>query len=182
MNHICRKRRLLLALPLLITWLVAVTTAQAQVATASATILNREQAGPLLPPSVFYKSQVAPVQARNSAGLRFRDSKLVLAALVDTSGYSTAVQQTYQGYLIVEVPIKVGDKILAPGTYGFGFVSGDRAVVMDIGGNEVLSIQTMRDPDLSRPNPLQILPDPASPTRFRLYLGRSYVTLEAASK
>jgi hypothetical protein len=152
----------------------------AQTSSQATTILNREQAGPLLPPSVFYKGQVAPIQTRNSAGLRFPDSTLALAALVDTSGYSSAVQQTYQGYLILEKALQIGDKTLLPGAYGFGFVSGDRMVVMDIGGSEVLGTSTVRDPGLQRPNPLQILPDPASSARFRLYLGRSYVTIEAS--
>jgi hypothetical protein len=180
MSYTYQKRQLLLLLTVFVTWVGFAATSQ--VHAQAPTILSREQAGPLLPPSVFYKSQVAPIQARNSAGLRFADSKLALAALVDTSGYSTAVQQTYQGYIITEKPLMIGDKKLVPGAYGFGFAAGDRVVVIDLGGNEVLSAQTVRDPKLARPNPLQLLPDSTSPARFRLYLGRSYVTLEAASK
>jgi len=145
-------------------------------------ILTRDQAGPLLPPSVFYLSQVAPIQARNSAGYRFESGRLFLAALVDTSGYSSAVQQTYQGYLILEVPLKLGDKTLAAGAYGFGFVSGNRMAVMDLGGTQVMETATIPDASLTRPNPLQILPASASSKGFRLYLGRSYVTIEAATK
>jgi hypothetical protein len=175
-------RRIAFSISLLITCFAAIASAWAQTPPDATTILSREQAGPLLPPSVFYKSQVAPVQTRNSAGLRFSDSKLTLAALVDTSGYSTAVQQTYQGYLITEKSLHIGDKTLLPGAYGFGFITGDRMVVMDLGGNEILNTLTTRDSHLARPNPLQMLPDSASPTRFRLYLGRSYVSLEAVSK
>jgi len=145
-------------------------------------ILNRDQAGPLLPPSVFYLSQVAPIQARNSAGYRFESGRLFLAALVDTSGYSSAVQQTYQGYLILEVPLKMGDKTLAAGAYGFGFVGGNHLVVMDLGGTQVLETSTIPDASMARPNPLQILPAPAPSKGFRLYLGRSYVTIEATTK
>jgi hypothetical protein len=145
-------------------------------------ILNRDQAGPLLPPSVFYLSQVAPVQARNSAGYRFASGRLFLTALVDTSGYSSAVQQTYQGYLILEVPLNIGDKTLAAGAYGFGFVADNRMVVMDLGGTQVLSTNTIPDASLTRPNPLQILPAPAPGKGFRLYLGRSYVGIEPATK
>jgi len=146
------------------------------------TILTRDQAGPLFPATVFYRGQVAPVQARNSAGLRFSDSKLFLAALVDASGYASSVQETYQGYLFAEVSMNIGGKVLTPGAYGFGFISGDRMVVMDVGGNQALSVATTRDAQMARPNPLQILPDPISPEHFRLYLGRSFVTLEAAAK
>jgi len=140
-------------------------------------VLNREQAATILPATVFYKGQSAPVQARNSAGIRFVADKLVLTALVDTSGYSSAVQQTYQGYLLNEVQLKIGDKTLAPGAYGFGFIAGDIVVVMDIAGNEVLRASTRRDDQLARPNPLQIVADPSAPGHFRLYLGRSFVVL-----
>ena len=157
-------------------------TAFAQKPTVAPGILNRDQAGPLLPSSVFYLSQVAPIQARNSAGYRFDSGRLFLAALVDTSGYSSAVQQTYQGYLILEVPLKIGDKTLAAGAYGFGFVGGNRMAVMDLGGTQVLETGTIPDASLTRPNPLQIMPNPAPGKGFRLYLGRSYVTIEAATK
>jgi hypothetical protein len=145
-------------------------------------ILTRDQAGPLLPPSVFYRGQTAPIQARNSAGVKTADGKLVLTALVDTSGYASSIQQTYQGYLITEVTLKVGDKTLPPGAYGFGFVSGNRMVVMDLGANEVLATGTAPDGALARPNPLQILPDPSSKTTFRLYLGRNFVPFTVGSK
>jgi hypothetical protein len=146
------------------------------------TILSRDQAGPLLPATVFYKGQVAPVQARNAAGLRTAAAQLVLVALVDTSGYSTAVQQTYQGYLLTEIPLTLGTKHLTPGAYGFGFVAGDTMVALDLGGNELFRTPTTRDAALTRPTPLQMQPDPTSKSRFRLYLGRSFVTLEAAQK
>ena len=154
----------------------------AQAALPSISFLSREQTGKLMPGSVFFQGQVAPVQMRNSGGVRLADSKLVLAALVDNSGYASAVQQVYQGYLIAEVAVKVGDTVLPPGAYGFGFVAGDRMVAMDLGGHQLLTARTVRDEQLARPNPLQFLPDPASTRRFRLYLGRSYVTLEAVAK
>jgi hypothetical protein len=163
--------------------------ALAQMATASPSTpradtklgaLDREQATAILPTSVFYKGQSAPVQGRNSAGIRFDGGKLALVALVDTSGYSSAIQRSYQGYLLNEVQLKIGDKTLAPGAYGFGFVAGDRMVVMDIGGNEILHATTTRDEHMARPNPLQIIPDASMPGHYRLYLGRSYITLSAA--
>ena len=156
--------------------------AQSPTAQTKAGILNREQAGAILPEKVFYRGLSAPIQARNSAGVRFADSKLVLAALVDTSGYSSTVKETYQAYFITEVPLTVGDKALAPGAYGFGFVDNEKMVVMDLGANQLFSTSTTRDSALARPNPLQILPDAGAAGHYRLYLGRSYVTFEAAPK
>lgn len=143
-------------------------------------ILTRDQAGPIFPATVFYRGQSAPIQARNSAGLRLRGDRLVLAAMVDTSGYSTGVAATYQAYLITEVPLRVGDQTLRPGAYGFGFVEHDQMIVLDLGGNELFRTQTQRAPDLNRPTPLQILPDPSGPDRARLFLGRSFVVLSPA--
>ncbi len=180
-------RRILRLLPLLVVFTLTLAALSAVPAVAQKSpvptgILNRNQVAPFVPPSVFYRGQIAPTQARNAAGYKFSDGKLFVTALVDNSGYSSAVQQTYQGYLILEVPLSFSGKTLAPGAYGFGFVAGDRMVVMDLGSNEILSTKTAADPGLARPNPLQILPDPASATSFRLYLGRSYVTVAAASK
>ena len=181
-------RRSLRLLPLLVLvsslTIAALSTVQAsaQKSPAPAGILTRDLVAPFVPPSVFYRGQIAPTQARNSAGYKFADGKVFVATLVDTSGYSTAVQQTYQGYLILEVPLSIAGKTLAPGAYGFGYVAGNRMVAMDLGSNEILSTSTTTDAGLARPNPLQILPDPASANSFRLYLGRNYVTVSPASK
>ena len=143
-------------------------------------ILDRAQTAAILPHSVFFKGASATVQGRNSAGIRFPGGSLTLAVLVDVSGYSSAVQQTYQAYLLNEVHLRIGDKTLPPGAYGFGFVAGNRMVVLDIGGNEILHANTTHDDQLARPNPLQIVPDPSLPGRFRLYLGRNFITLSEA--
>lgn len=186
MKKICSLRRYVLMLAVLgaicastHSTALAQTPAAAHAATKTGT-LDREQAAAIMPTSVYYKGQSAPVQGRNSAGIRFPGGNLALMALVDTSGYSSAVQQSYQGYLLNELHLKIGDKTLAPGAYGFGFVAGDRVVVMDIAGNEILHATTTRDEHMTRPNPLQIIPDAAAPGTYRLYLGRSYVTLSAA--
>ena len=147
---------------------------------AKAGVVDRVQASAILPASVFYAGQSAAVQGRNSAGIRFDGGKLALAALVDTSGYSSGIQQSYQGYLLTEVALKIGDKTLAPGAYGFGFVAGNRMVMMDLGGNEILRTATIQDEQMMRPTPLQMMADGLAPGHYRLYLGRTYVTIFAA--
>src|ERR1035438_9235545 len=62
----------------------------------------------LLPASVYYRAHSATTQLRNSGGVKFADGYYVLATLVDTSGYSSAVSSKYQAYFITEIPIKVG--------------------------------------------------------------------------
>lgn len=142
-------------------------------------VLTHEQAAAILPATVFFRGQSALVQGRNAGGFRLDDGLLVLAAIVDTGGYSTAIQQTYQGYLITEVPLQIEGRVLAPGAFGFGFV-GDHMVVMDVGNHKVLDVPTTRDAALARPNPLQIVANGTG--RFKLYLGRSFVTLTPNGK
>jgi hypothetical protein len=184
-NKFASLRRLFILSALCVAWVGLHPVASAQSATAAAAgdkaaprpgALDRNEASGILPKTVFFKHLSASVQGRNSAGIRFGNGDLVLVALVDTSGYSSAVQQTYQAYLLNEVHLKIGDKFLPPGAYGFGFV-GDHIIVMDIAGNELLQAPIVRDAQLTRPAPLQLFPDEKAPGHYRLYLGRSYITL-----
>ena len=140
-------------------------------------ILSKDEAGSLMPPSVFFRGLSAPIQARNAAGIRVSPDKLVLTAMVDTSGYSTSVKQRYQAYLLTELPLTIDGHALPPGAYGIGFIADDTFVVMDIGNHELLTAHSANDTALRRPTPLQILPDAAAPGSFRLYSGRAYVRL-----
>src|SRR5713226_4371340 len=54
----------------------------------------------IFPERVFFRGQSAPVQFRNSGGVHFADDFYVLAGLVDSSGYSTAIKEKYQAYLL----------------------------------------------------------------------------------
>jgi len=142
-------------------------------AQAQNTVLTRTDTQKMLPASVFYKGQTAPVQARNSGGVKFSDGYYVLATLVDTSGYASDVAAKYQGYFIAEVPLKVGGQDLPAGAYGFGFVGGDKFVITDVGGHDVLTANSTNDEGMKRPVPLQVTSDPGG--GFRLYAGRKYV-------
>jgi hypothetical protein len=128
----------------------------------------------LVPADYFYRGQSATVQLRNSGAIRTKDQKYILAALVDTSGYSTDVADKYQGLLITEVKVKVEGSELAPGQYGFGFV-GDKFSVTDVGANDVFSVSSKVDADLKRPVPLKIVGEGGE---YRLYHGKKYVTVQ----
>ena len=128
----------------------------------------------LVPAAYFYRGQSATVQLRNSGAIRTKDQKYVIAALVDTSGYSTDVAEKYQGLFITEVKIKVEGTELAPGEYGFGFV-GDKFVVTDVGANDVFTVSSKTDSEMKRPVPLKIV---AEGGEYRLYHGKKYVTVQ----
>jgi hypothetical protein len=128
----------------------------------------------LLPETVFFRGQTAATQLRNSAGVHFEDGMYALAALVDSSGYSTAIKEKYQGYLLTEVPLDLGSQTLRPGAYGFGFVGGNKFIVMDLGAHDVFQGASQHDGEMKRPVPLQIVAGPAGGT-YRLYAGRDFV-------
>jgi acetyl-CoA carboxylase beta subunit len=142
-------------------------------AQGNGTVLKAVDAQKLLPSAVYYKGQSAPVQARNSGGVKFADGYYVLATLVDTSGYSTGIAAKYQGYLIVETPITVGGMSLPAGVYGFGFIADNKFVITDVGAHDVFTVDTATDQKMKRPMPLQVEADPGG--GFRLYEGRKYV-------
>ncbi|MGA3263870.1 MAG: hypothetical protein ABSC47_07470 [Terracidiphilus sp.] len=137
------------------------------------TVLKPADMQKLLPASVFYRAQVATTQLRNSGGVKFADGYYVLATMVDTSGYSSAVQSKYQAYFITEVPLKMGGQNLPAGAYGVGFIAGNKFVVTDMGAHDVLTVAADEDAGLKRPVPLQVAADQSG--GFRLYAGRRYV-------
>ena len=139
------------------------------------TILHAPEASKLLPDSVYYSGKSANTQLRNSAGIHYSDGHYLLAVLVDTSGYSTSIQEKYQGYLLTEVSIDIDGKTLPAGAYGIGFV-GDRFIVTDIGTHDVLQARALHDEHMQHPMPLQIVQGDA-PDRYRLCLGRNFVVL-----
>jgi hypothetical protein len=146
-------------------------------------VLKPADMATLMPDQVFFRGQSATVQMRNSGGVRYADGMFTLAALVDTSGYSSGIQQRYQAYLITEVPLELGDgsdaRKLAPGAYGVGFIQNDRFIVMDLGAHELLNVGSHHDAELHRPTPLQVLETPIAEA-YRLYEGRSFVTMRPA--
>ncbi len=133
----------------------------------------------IFPERVFFRGQTATTQMRNTGGVRYADGFYVLAGLVDSSGYSTGLREKYQGYLINEVPIEVGGQTLKPGAYGFGFLEGNKFVVMDIGANDVLQVTSIKDSEMKHPVPLQVVAN-ADGGKYRLHKGRDYVEFHRA--
>jgi hypothetical protein len=140
-------------------------------------ILGSDELKKAVPAEYFFRGQKAPVQVRNAVGLQIADGKMMLAALVDASGYSTAIQQKYQGLLITEVKLKIGESALAPGQYGFGFTSDGKFMVMDVANNDVLSTSSQTDQALQHAVPLKLVEDGSG---YKLYAGKKWegITME----
>jgi len=161
--------------------LLALLTATALLATsvmaqqATKHLLTGDELKKAVPAEFFFWGQKATVQLRNAGGFQLADTKMALAALVDASGYSTSVQQKYQGMLITEVKLNIGGSELAPGQYGFGFTADGKLVVMDVANNDVLSSTWQSDETLHRPVPLKLVEDG---TGYKLYAGRKWVGIK----
>ena len=141
----------------------------------SAQVLDRDALKKAIPSSFFFAGQSAPVQTRNSVGLKNAAGKMVLAGLVDASGYSTAIQERYQGFLITETKLSFEGATLDPGAYGFGFKDG-KFLVMNVASTDLFSVASQSDETMKRPVPLKLEKDGET---YRLYAGRKYVVLKA---
>src|ERR1700676_4406244 len=144
-------------------------------ASGGAQVLTGDQVKEIVPTFYFFAGQSAGLQARNKAGFKNSSGKVVLAGLVDTSGYSTAIQEKYQGFFITEAKLSLDGATLDPGEYGFGFKDG-KFIVMNVAATDLFSIASANDDQLKHPVPLKFEKDGAG---YRLYAGRKYVVVKA---
>jgi len=165
------KRTLLRILAAFVILMIGTVMAQ----TVSKHVLSADEVKKAVPTEYFYRGQKAPVQLRNAVGFQLADGKMTLASLVDASGYSTAIQQKYQGLLITETKLSIGGATLPPGQYGFGFTANGKFMVMDVANNDVLEAAADTDQELKRPVPLKLVEDNGA---YKLYAGRKWVGIK----
>jgi hypothetical protein len=139
-----------------------------------AAILSGPELARVIPPGFYFQGQSAPTQMRNSGAARFGSNRYVLAGLVDTSGYAADVRAKYEGFLIADSAIAINGSDLGPGAYGFGFSNDGKFNVLNLAGNQILSVSTTKDTSLKRPRPLAML---RSGNEVRLYSGKDYAVI-----
>lgn len=154
-------------------WVAVVVVLAAGIANSQ--ILAGDALKKAVPGSYFFAGQSAQVQTRNSVGLKTAGGKFVLAGLVDTSGYSTSIQEKYQGFLITETKLTFDGASLEPGQYGFGFKEG-KFLVMNVASTDLLSVSTRNDEQVKHAVPLKLEKDGDG---YRLYSGKNYVAFKA---
>jgi hypothetical protein len=130
----------------------------------------------VVPPGFYFQGLTAPTQMRNSAAARFGAKRYVIAALVDTSGYAADVRARYEGFLITDSAIAINGSELGVGAYGFGFSNDGKLNILDLAGNEILSVSTTKDTGLKRPRPLMMT---SMGGEIRFYSGRAYAVIAA---
>jgi len=130
----------------------------------------------VVPSGFYYQGLSAPTQVRNSAAARFGPKRYVVVGMVDTSGYASDIRAKYEGFFITDSAITINGTTLAVGAYGFGFGNDNKLTIMDLSGNDVLSVSATTDKQLKRPRPLMMM---KSGNSIRVYSGRQYVEIAA---
>ena len=141
-----------------------------------AVILTGSALSRVVPPGFYFQGLSATTQLRNSAAVRWGSNRHVIAGLIDTSGYAADVRAKYEGFLITDADITIDGKTLKIGAYGFGFSDDGKLNIMDLAGNQILSVSTTKDSKLRRPRPLMMSQDGE---HVRLYNGRDYAVIDA---
>ena len=142
----------------------------------TATVLVGTELTRIMPPGFYFQGLSAPTQMRNSAAVRLGAKRYVIAGLVDTSGYAADVRAKYEGFFITDSPIMINGSELGAGAYGFGFGDNGKMQILDLAGNQVLSVATTKDSALKRPRPLMMT---KATDGIRLYNGKDYITIVA---
>jgi len=146
------------------------------VAAEEALMLDGEALTRVVPGSFYFEGRSGPTQSRNAAAVRFGEKRHVIAALVDTAGYSSDIRAKYEGFFITDSRIAFGDKELTAGAYGFGVTKESKFNIFDVGGNLLLSVAGAKDSATRTPRPLALLKENGG---VRFYRGQSFVVVTA---
>jgi hypothetical protein len=136
-----------------------------------------------VPKDFYLEGNAIPTQKRNAALLKTPAGARVLFALIDTTGYSSQIQQKYEGMIISEGKVSLCGHTIVIGSYGFGFTkpaatSTEEAKfsIYDQAGGKVAECALKKDAELKQPKPLQAVVSKGAPTR--LYLGKDWLEVE----
>ncbi len=134
-------------------------------------------------PNDFYlEGNRIPVEKRNAAVLKNAKGTRLVLALIDTSGYSSQIQQKYIGMLITEGPISVCGIALGVGSYGFGLERPPAASTADApfrifnqAGEKLGECAAKKDESLKQAKPLTTITPQGGPAK--VYLGRYVIEI-----
>lgn len=136
-----------------------------------------------LPRDFYLEGNAIPTQKRNAAMLKTAEGAGILFSLIDTTGYSSQVQEKYIGMLITEAGVALCGEPVEVGSYGFGLkkpapTSDEDATfyLYDQGGKQVTECSAKKDTEIKQPTPLQVVLEAGKPAR--LYLGRYWLEVE----
>lgn len=136
-----------------------------------------------VPKDFYLEGNAIPTQKRNAALLKTPTGARILFARIDTTGYSSQIQQKYEGMIISEGKVTLCGQAIGIGSYGFGFTkpaatSSEEAkfFIYDQAGGKVAECVLKKDAELKQPKPLQAVVAKGAPTK--LYLGKNWLEVE----
>jgi hypothetical protein len=142
-------------------------------------VLNGKIEG-ALPGNFYLEGNAIPTEKRNAVLISTANAPRVLFALIDTTGYSSQIQQKYIGMMISEGKLDVCGNDLGVGSYGFGLEKPEAQSnpeaqfrVYDQAGKQLFACGAAKDSKLTNPKPLQV-----AKSSSRLYLGRYWVEVK----
>ncbi len=135
-----------------------------------------------VPADFYLENNRIPVEKRNAAVVSNPAGKQVVVGLLDTTGYSSQIQQKYTGMLITETKLGICGTAFGVGSYGFGLEhppassNGDATFrVFDQAGDKLAECGAKRDDSVKQPRPLAVSTAKGGPTK--LYLGKYAVEI-----
>jgi hypothetical protein len=135
-------------------------------------VVTGKPADNAIPNDFYLEGNRIPVQKRNAVLVNCPMGGRIVIGLIDTTGYSSQIQQKYEGMLISETHFTIGGQKIGVGSFGFGHTkpaaTSDedmRLTIYDQAGNKVAEATGKKDASLSKPSPLQVKDN-------KLYLGR----------
>lgn len=139
-------------------------------------VLTKDELSRVVPAGFYFDGKTAATQMDNTTAVRFGEKRHLIAAMVDTSGYATAVREKVEGFLIADLPVRIGGKDLGVGVYAFGFTKAGMLNVFDLAEAPLFSVKATRDNALKAPRPLTMV---KGTDGIRLYSARDYVIVTA---
>ncbi len=177
MKRVSSVSRLILTIALATAWAYE---AQAQ---GRFTLVKGNEFDRALPKDFYLEGNAIPTNKLNAVLLKTASGSRVLLSLIDTSGYSSQIQQRYSGMVITESKISACGIPLGVGSFGFGLArpaptSNEDAkfYVYDQAGKRVGECAAKKDATIKQPKPLSVALGEKGPAH--LILGRYVVPLE----
>ena len=125
----------------------------------------------------YLEGNAIPTEKRNAALVKTPAGARVIFALIDTTGYSSQIQQKYEGMIISEGNLTICGHKVGVGSFGFGHTKPAatsnedmKFYLYDQAGAKLAECAGKKDTAMAQPKPLQVVIATGQPAK--LYLGR----------
>jgi hypothetical protein len=132
---------------------------------------TQEELKSVIPERAPVVTERVETEIYSASGIVNSEGRFIAAAVLITAGYSA--NGKYSDYLLTQIPLKVEGKVLAPGGYLLGWMSGNDSLNVTIfeatTGKALVQVKAVRNSALRRVEQIRIWPPPQTPM---IQLGR----------